>query len=88
MESLSPRQTLSGPVPVNPGSAPPNIVSFVRTPAQARALPKGTLVGDEHGGLTFSSAVARVLEQRSTLGWTEYPPGSREPAWTLIYLDR
>lgn len=81
MYTMSPSSTLLTP-------APPNIVVEVHTPEEARMLPKGTLVGDQHGGLTFSNAVARILEQRSATGWTEYPPGDPARSWTVIHLDR
>jgi hypothetical protein len=63
------------------------VVTRVLTIDEARALPRGTLIGDTHGGLTFSDAVAYALEKRSDRGWFEMmaPDGSR---WTVIRLNR
>lgn len=54
---------------------------------EAKALPAGSVVGDLHGGLTFTDAVASVLESRSAGGWHEIqtPEGQ---VWTIIALNR
>jgi hypothetical protein len=65
-----------------------SIVNRVSSPAEARELPRGAVVGDLHGGLTFSDTVAIALESRSRFGWQEIeltPGGER---WTVIVLDR
>jgi hypothetical protein len=63
------------------------VVTVVSTVEAARALPPGTAVGDAHGGLTFSDAVASALEARSYGGWHEIEaaPGAY---WTIIVLNR
>lgn len=62
--------------------------SIVRalTLEEARTLTPGSVVGDTHGGLTFSDDVAAVLEARSLGGWQEIElaPGER---WTIIVLN-
>jgi hypothetical protein len=63
------------------------VVTEVISVEAARALPLGSIVGDTHGGLTFSDAVAFALEKRSPGGWREIEtsPGS---FWTIIVLSR
>ena len=63
------------------------VITRVSTIEDARALPQGALIGDQHGGLTFSDAIAYVLEKRSCQGWMEIegPDGNR---WTVIRLNR
>jgi hypothetical protein len=65
----------------------PGVITRVLTIDEARTLPKGALIGDTHGGLTFSDAVAYALEKRSHRGWFEAmaPDGTR---WTVIRLNR
>lgn len=63
------------------------IVTKVQSVKEARALPKGAVVGDLHGGLTFTDAVAAALETRSTSGWQEMRSISGE-TWTVIVLTR
>jgi hypothetical protein len=63
------------------------VITAVRNVEEARALPPGSLVGDSHGGVTFSDAVAWVLEQRSIGGWNDVP-ARNAPRWTVIYLNR
>ncbi len=64
-----------------------SIVTQVSGVKEARALPKGSVVGDLHGGLTFTDAVAAALEARSMGGWQDIdlPTGQR---WTVIVLNR
>ena len=62
------------------------IICKVPTIEMARKLPVGSIVGDHHGGVTFTDAVAAVLESRSHRGWKELRLGS--DLWTLITLDR
>lgn len=64
------------------------IVTRVQNIAEARSLPAGTVVGDMHGGVTFSDAVARELERRSHVGWCDASAGSTEKRWTVIVLNR
>ena len=64
-----------------------SIVQKIAGVKEARALPQGAVVGDLHGGLTFTDAVAAVLESRSTGGWREVQTSSGE-TWTLIILNR
>lgn len=64
-----------------------HIVRKVASVKEARALPAGTVIGDLHGGLTFTDAVASVLEARSNGGWQELRTPMGE-VWTLIYLNR
>ena len=65
----------------------PSLITTVPTPAEARSLPRGSVVGDLHGGVTFSDAVAAVLEARSHQGWREVDSGVGS-AWTVIVLNR
>jgi hypothetical protein len=63
------------------------IVQQVGTVREAAALPRGAVVGDRHGGLTFTDAVAAALETRSHGGWQEIEAPSGE-TWTVIVLNR
>jgi hypothetical protein len=63
-----------------------SIITKVESIKQARALPGGSVVGDLHGGLTFSDAIAAALESRSRSGWQEIGTPSGE-TWTIIVLD-
>ncbi len=63
------------------------IVQKVGSVKEARALPRGCVVGDLHGGLTFTDAVAAALEARSVGGWQEIHTPSEE-TWTVIIIDR
>ena len=65
-----------------------NIVSRVSSPAEARDLPRGAVVGDLHGGLTFNDTVAVALESRSRFGWQEIELSPGGERWTVIVLDR
>ncbi|HUJ23659.1 MAG TPA: hypothetical protein VLX58_19130 [Bryobacteraceae bacterium] len=62
------------------------IITTVQSPSEARALPRGSVVGDTHGGVTFSDTVAEVLERRSSRGWREIVIG--DTSWTVIELNR
>jgi crotonobetainyl-CoA:carnitine CoA-transferase CaiB-like acyl-CoA transferase len=64
-----------------------SIVTKIASIKEARALPPGSIVGDLHGGLTFTDAVAAALETRSTGGWQEMQVPSGE-IWTIIILNR
>jgi crotonobetainyl-CoA:carnitine CoA-transferase CaiB-like acyl-CoA transferase len=64
-----------------------SIVKKLAGVKEARALPPGAIVGDLHGGLTFTDAVAAVLESRSTGGWREMQIPSGQ-IWTVIILSR
>src|SRR5438046_2184195 len=48
-----------------------SIIRKVHSRKEALALPAGSVVGDNHGGLTFSDAVAAALECRSMSGWRD-----------------
>jgi crotonobetainyl-CoA:carnitine CoA-transferase CaiB-like acyl-CoA transferase len=63
------------------------IITKLASPKEARALPCGSLIGDMHGGLTFTDAVAAALEARSYGGWQEVQTPSGE-TWTVILLNR
>jgi hypothetical protein len=62
------------------------IICKVPSVEMARKLPRGSIVGDRHGGVTFNDAVATVLESRSRRGWRELQLGAEK--WTVIELDR
>ena len=64
------------------------VITTVRSIEEARALPAGSLVGDDHGGVTFSDAVAYVLEQRSACGWTDVQLPTSMIVSMVIYLNR
>ncbi len=64
-----------------------SIVTRIGSVKEARALPAGAVVGDLHGGLTFTDAVAAALEGRSSGGWQELQTPSGE-IWTIIILSR
>ena len=64
-----------------------SIITEVASVMEARALPRGSLVGDLHGGLTFTDAVAAALEDRSLRGWHEIQ-GPCGETWTVIALNR
>jgi crotonobetainyl-CoA:carnitine CoA-transferase CaiB-like acyl-CoA transferase len=64
-----------------------SIVTKLSGVREARALPPGAIVGDLHGGLTFTDAVASALESRSSGGWQELQTPSGE-IWTIILLNR
>jgi hypothetical protein len=63
------------------------VVQKVGSVREARRLPAGSIVGDLHGGLTFTDAVAAALESRSFGGWQEVQTSSGE-TWTIILLNR
>ncbi len=63
------------------------IVQKVANVKEAKTLARGCVVGDQHGGLTFTDAVAAALEARSIAGWQEIQTGSGE-TWTIILLNR
>ncbi len=63
------------------------IVNKVANTKEAKALPVGSIVGDLHGGLTFTDAVAAALERRSVSGWQEIHCSTGQ-TWTVIILNR
>jgi hypothetical protein len=63
------------------------IIAKITNVREARALPAGSVVGDRHGGLTFTDAVAAALESRSLSGWQE-TSGPEGEIWTIIVLNR
>jgi hypothetical protein len=62
------------------------IIRKVPTAEAARKLPSGSVIGDHHGGVTFTDAVAAILESRSLRGWKEIEAGAER--WTVIVVDR
>jgi hypothetical protein len=70
----------------NGAAAAIDIITVVASPADARALPRGVVVGDSHGGVTFSDAVAEILESRSACGWREVH--INQTSWTVIQVNR
>ena len=64
-----------------------SIITQLSNTRDAKSLPAGSIVGDVHGGLTFTDAVAAILESRSAGGWYEIqtPAGK---VWTIIALNR
>ena len=64
------------------------VITILKTAAEARALPRGSIVGDSHGGLTFCDAVANALESRSLGGWQEVEVAPGGDRWTVIFVDR
>ena len=77
---------MTSPTPVLKIAFDAIIICKVATAEMARKLPIGAIVGDHHGGVTFTDAVAEVLESRSDRGWKELHLGSE--LWTVISLDR
>ncbi len=65
-----------------------NVITSVATAEEAKALPKGSVVGDLCGGVSFSDAVAAALESRSYSGWQEVETGPGEKTWTVIVVER
>lgn len=64
-----------------------SIVTKVASIKEARALPPGAVIGDLHGGLTFTDAVAAALEARSPGGWREIQASTGQ-VWTIIILEQ
>lgn len=64
----------------------PKLVTSVATVRDAKALPRGVAVGDQHGGCSFSDNVAAILEARSLQGWQDV--GIGDDQWTVIIIDR
>ncbi len=81
MNSLGPSPSTTVAVDIT------SIVTRVTTVQEARALPSGVVVGDPHGGLTFTDAVAAALENRSLGGWQEIRTATGE-VWTIISVSR
>jgi hypothetical protein len=64
-----------------------SIVTKLAGVREARNLPSGSIVGDLHGGLTFTDAVAAALESRSSGGWREIQATTGQ-IWTIIIVNR
>lgn len=62
-----------------------SFITKCATVEEARALPAGSVVGDLHGGLTFTDEVSAVLESRSLGGWQDIQAES-DRRWTIIVL--
>lgn len=88
MKTLGPDRTAAGERPPASGLAIDTscIVTKIATIREARALPQGSIVGDLHGGLTFTDAIAAVLEARSLGGWQEIQAPGGE-IWTVIMVN-
>lgn len=69
-----------------PGFDTSAIITRIDSVKDARALPLGSVVGDQQGGLTFTDAVASALETRSAGGWREISQSGE--TWTIIVLDQ
>ena len=63
------------------------VVTRLESEEEARLLPPGSVIGDICGGLTFTDAIAAILENRSLGGWQEVAAASGE-TWTIIVLNR
>jgi crotonobetainyl-CoA:carnitine CoA-transferase CaiB-like acyl-CoA transferase len=87
MQTLGPASSTGNLTAFAVGIDTASIVTKLASVKEARALPAGTIVGDLHGGLTFTDAVAAALESRSSGGWQEMqiPCGQ---VWTVIILNR
>jgi hypothetical protein len=59
-----------------------NVITRLESADEARALPRGVVVGDQVGGVTFNDAIAAVLESRSNSGWQKIEE------WTVIVIER
>jgi hypothetical protein len=77
---------MASPAPEFENAFAATIICKVPTIEMARKLPVGSIVGDHHGGVTFTDGVAAVLESRSHRGWKQLQLGNE--LWTLISLDR
>jgi hypothetical protein len=64
-----------------------SIIQKVTTVREAWSLPPGAIIGDLHGGLTFTDVVANALETRSSGGWQEWK-SIDGATWTIIILNR
>jgi len=88
MQSLGQTGSASGVRPaLAPGIDTSMIITELASVKEARALPCGSIVGDLHGGLSFTDAVAAALESRSLGGWQEVH-NTESGTWTIIHLDR
>ena len=59
-----------------------NVITRIESVEAARGLPRGSVVGDQAGGVSFNDAIAAVLESRSNSGWQEVS------GWTVIVIER
>lgn len=79
--------TIISHVGAAPAIDPAAIVTKITGLNEANTLPLGSVVGDLHGGLTFSDSIAAILEHRSNSGWKEVQMTDGQ-IWTIIVLDR
>jgi hypothetical protein len=86
MQILGPTGALENHLAAGLGVDTSNIITQLASVKEARSLPCGSVVGDLHGGLTFTDAVAAALEARSRSGWREIRAASE--TWTIIVMDR
>lgn len=77
---------MASPVPALRNEPETTVISKIPSVETARKLPRGSVVGDGHGGVTFTDAVAAILESRSNQGWKEVELAGK--LWTVIVLDR
>ncbi len=63
------------------------VITKLESEEEARLLPLGSVIGDICGGLTFTDAIAAILEARSLGGWQEVAVATGE-TWTIIVLNR
>ncbi len=87
MQIMGPTNPVSGRGALALGIDIASVITKLGSTKEARALPSGSIVGDLHGGLTFTDAIAAALESRSLGGWQEVHTGSGE-TWTIIVVDR
>ncbi|HEY1338774.1 MAG TPA: hypothetical protein VGF59_14760 [Bryobacteraceae bacterium] len=87
MPILGPLDSVSGDRPAfAAGLDTTSFVTKLSSVKEARALPPGAVVGDLHGGLTFTDAIAAALESRSHGGWQEMQISGE--TWTIIVVNR
>jgi hypothetical protein len=87
MELTGPAETIASGSGLGIALDPSSIVGKLMNADEVDNLPRGTIVGDLCGGLTFSDTVAKALEARSTDGWQEIEAPNGE-IWTIIVLNR
>jgi hypothetical protein len=63
-----------------------SLVTQVADATQVRELPKGSIVGDQVGGRSFTDNIAAALERRSNGGWQDLDNGDQR--WTVIRIEK
>jgi len=84
MEETLTVHRLHVPVQLRKTLAP--ILRNVPSVETARTLPIGSVVGDHHGGVTFTDPVATILESVAYYGWEEIEIDAER--WAVIVVDR